>query len=550
MLGFDQCDRRYDVARRDFHLPDRRDFNFAFDIVDERARRSDETAVLAVSPAGDEVHHIGFAELSAKSDRFAHALAGLEIEAGAQMAVVVGRIPAWYILILGAMKAGVVALPGTSLLTAKDIAYRLQETGAQIVAVTEDHAGKIEAIRAACPALRHLILVDGEREGWLSLSGLLAASPSTAFPRRNTRITDQALGYFTSGTTSLPKLVYRDHSYALAHAITGLFWMDLREGDVHWSLTDTGWAKAAYGMLFPQMLLGAPTVLYEGGGGFDADLHLRLITKLRVSTFCAPPTVYRMFAQLDLSHYDLSSLRRCLSAGEPLNPEVMRYWELHSGLIIADGYGQTESVIVIGNAVGEPVRAGSMGKAFPGFDVDLVDGTGASVPDGEIGQIALRTDREHPPGLFHGYARGDALDTAAFQNGAYLTGDTARRDADGYFWFVGRADDLISSAGYRISPFEVESALLEHPAVAESAVVGRPDPIRGEIVKAFVILSAGWAPSAELADTLRTFCREVTAPYKYPREIEFVTTLPKTVSGKIRRSELRRREAPLPECEV
>jgi acetyl-CoA synthetase len=317
--------------------------------------------------------------------------------------------------------------------------------------------------------------------------------------------------------------------------------MDLRESDIHWTLTDTGWAKAAWGMLFPQLLLGVTIVVFDGVG-FDVEQHLEMIRDLKVTTFCAPPTVYRLFAQQDLKRYDLSTLRRCLGAGEPLNPEVIRYWQKHTGTIIADGYGQTETINIVANYPGQETRFGSMGKPVPGFDIDVVNDAGERLPTDEVGHIAVRTDTGFawPPGLFNGYLQADgSVDRAAFRNGWYYTGDTARKDADGYFWFIGRADDLISSAGYRISPFEVESALLEHPAVMESAVVGHPDPTRGQVVKAFIILAQGHAATEALAQEIQDFCKSLTAPYKYPRIVEFVTDLPKTISGKIRRVELR-----------
>jgi len=349
------------------------------------------------------------------------------------------------------------------------------------------------------------------------------------------------LGYFTSGTTGMPKMVPRDFSYGLAHTATGMFWMDLQPDDIHWTLTDTGWAKAAWGILFPPFLMGCTTVLFDAPG-FDADQHLRLVSSLGVTSFCAPPTAYRMFGQMDLSQYDFSSLRRAISAGEPLNPEMMRIWQEATGTVISDGYGQTETINIVANFPGQPVKFGSMGQPVPGFDIEVVDDEGNPMPTGDIGNIAIRVGDTPPPGLFSGYFTGGEPDRRSFRNGWYYTGDLARRDEDGYFWFVGRADDIITSGGYRISPFEVESALLEHPAVAESAVVARPDPLRGEIVSAYVILAAGQTASDELARELQEHCKRVTAPYKYPREIRFVDVLPKTISGKIRRVELRRPE--------
>ena len=315
--------------------------------------------------------------------------------------------------------------------------------------------------------------------------------------------------------------------------------MDLCEDDIHWTLSDTGWAKAAWGMLYPPWQMGATNVLYDGEARFDADVHLRLIGKLGVTTFCAPPTVYRLFAQIDLAHYELGSLRHCFSAGEPLNPEAMRVWKAATGTELYDGYGQTETINIVANFPCLPVRPGSMGKPVPGCETEVVDDEGRVVPVGEIGHIAVRDSDPPAPGLFDGYYDDDESTAKSFHHGWYYTGDTATRDDEGYIWFVGRADDIISSAGYRISPFEVESALTEHPAVAESAVVGVPDDLRGQIVKAYVTLAAGFEPSDELVSDIQEFVKRQTAPYKYPREIEFRAALPKTISGKIRRVELR-----------
>lgn len=543
MIAIEPETRDYKTAAAAYRPEIPADFNFAYDVIDARARERDKTALLAIGRDGETAREVRFSDLSRQSGQFANALKRLGLEKGDFACVVIGRIPEWYGVLFGCMKLGVVSMPGTNLLTAKDIAYRIGQARAKAVIVTDDHCEKVEAIRAECPSLEHLIVVGPERSGWLTFDALCAAeSPDMdraaagPFPS-----TDMMMAYFTSGTTALPKMVPRDYGYALAHAATGLFWMDLRESDVHWTLTDTGWAKAAWGMLFPQLLIGATIVLLDVQG-FDVDLHLKLIGDRKVTTFCAPPTVYRLFAQQRLDKYDLSSLRRCLGAGEPLNPEVIRYWQEHTGTTIADGYGQTETINIVANFPGQETKFGSMGQPVPGFDIDVVDDDGTRLPPEEVGHIAVRTETGNgwPPGLFDGYLKADGgVDRDAFRHGWYYTGDTARKDEDGYFWFVGRADDLISSAGYRISPFEVESALLEHPAVMESAVVGHPDPTRGQLVKAFIILADGQHGSPALAQEIQDFCKDITAPYKYPRIVEFVTELPKTISGKIRRVELR-----------
>ena len=541
------------------HLPDMTDYeetcrqvrfeapehyNFGFDLIDARAETADKTACVAVDPPGEAIASFTFGDLARSSNRFANVLRELGARRGDLAYVMIPRIPAWYDVLIGCAKAGVVAMPATSLLTPRDIEYRVNASGARFAIVTDDNADKVDAVRAACPSLERLVVVSrrggsASRPGWTDLREAMDAAPASFAPERPTRADEPMLVYFTSGTTSMPKMVPRDHGYALAHALTGRYWMDLREDDVHWTLSDTGWAKAAWGVLFAPWQMGAAIVLHDAEG-FDADLHLRLIGRLGVTTFCAPPTVYRMFAQMDLDGYDLGSLRHSLGAGEPLNPEVIKVWQEVTGNVIRDGYGQTESINLLANYPALPVRHGSMGKPVPGFDIDVVDDDGARLGPGEIGHIAVRTDgASRPPGLFDGYVNAPETNTTAFRHGWYYTGDTATRDEDGYFWFVGRADDIISSASYRISPFEVESALLEHPAVAESAVVGQPDELRGEIVKAYVVLAESYEPSPALVTEIQDFVKELTAPYKYPRAIEFRPALPKTISGKIRRVELR-----------
>ncbi|MDJ0614793.1 MAG: AMP-binding protein [Rhizobiaceae bacterium] len=540
MFVFDHVDRTYEVARETYKQEIPEFFNFAFDVLDARACSANKDALLAIDVEAGTKQTVTYSDLSKGSSRFAQALISLGLERGDTACVVVGRQPEWHKVLFGCMKAGVISMPGTNLLTAKDFAYRINQAGAKAAIVSPMHVEKVDAIRAECSTLEHVIVIGDASGDWLSFEALCAAQNGklSAEDLAPFKSSETMMIYFTSGTTALPKMVPRNFGYALAHAATALFWMDLRESDMHWTLTDTGWAKAAWGMLFPQMLIGCTTVLYDAPG-MDVEAHLNTIKELGVTTFCAPPTVYRLFAQQDLSKYDLSSLRRCLGAGEPLNPEVIRYWQEHTGTTIADGYGQTETINIVGNFPGVETRNGSMGKPVPGFDVDVIDDEGHILPDGEVGHIAVRTEEDWPVGLFHGYLQDGELVTDSFRNGWYYTGDTASRDKDGYLWFVGRSDDLISSAGYRISPFEVESALLEHPKVAESAVVGVPDETRGQIVKAFIVLSEGVEGSDSLCREIQDFCKKLTAPYKYPREIEFVSALPKTISGKIRRVELR-----------
>lgn len=531
-------------------------FDFATDVIDRIATEDDRVATVEVRRDGETVIEHRYSDVAARSLRVAGALRDLGLERGDRAVVVLPRIPAWHDVILGCIRTGIVSMPGTNLLTARDIAYRVNRAGARCAIVGAEHVDKLDAIRGECPTLEHRVVVASpgaapvEREGWHALERLVAAvrtrtatPPSTGaagghdFGRARTD--ELMMAYFTSGTTSAPKLVPRTHGYALAHTVTGAHWLGLEPGDVHWTLTDTGWAKAAWGMLFAPWLMRASIVLHDAAG-FDADETLRLVGRLGVTTFCAPPTVFRLFAQMDLGAFDLSSIRRTTGAGEPLNPEAIRVWRAATGTTIHDGYGQTETVAIVANRPGDEVRPGSMGRALPGFDVQLVDDEGNAVADDTIGDVALRVGEPPPLGLFDGYWLSPTeRNRASFAGGWYRTGDTATRDADGYLWFVGRSDDVISSAGYRISPFEVESALIEHAAVAESAVVGMPDALRGHVVKAFVVLAAGYTASDELTLGIQDFVKRVTAPYKYPRIIEYRESLPKTISGKIRRVELR-----------
>ena len=531
----------YEDACRNFDLKIPANFNFAFDVVAKRALEADKTALIAIDKSGQSVVEHSYSDLERASNRFAHVLTGIGARKGDFAFVMIPRLAAWYHVLLGCMKTGVVAMPGTNLLTAKDIEYRVNRSGAKLVIVTSAHVEKVEAVKDNCPTLEHLIVVDGDPlDGWTSMEQACLAAPDTldrASVPSNTA-TDPMLIYFTSGTTSMPKMVERDYGYALAHTITQKYWMTLDQGDVHWTLTDTGWAKAAWGLVFPPLLAGSAILLFDGEG-FDADQHLKIIEAHKVTTFCAPPTIYRLFAQMDVAGYDLSSLRHCIGAGEPLNPEAMRSWKAATGCDIYDGYGQTETINIVANFPGMEVRPGSMGRPVPGMKIGIIEDDGTVCADDTVGHIAVKITNPYPLGLFTGYFRDPEGTARSFRNGWYYTGDTATRDADGYIWFVGRSDDIISSAGYRISPFEVESALIEHHAVQESAVVGKSDAIRGEIVKAYVILAPGHQGSDSLTTEIQDFVKKVTAPYKYPREIEYRNALPKTISGKIRRVELR-----------
>jgi len=530
----------YDKVCATFSLDIPEYYNFAFDCVARRGRENDKTALIAIPRDGGPAVRHSYSDLDRASNRFANALSSLGIAKGDFAFVMSPRIPEWYHVLLGCEKIGAVAMPGTNLLTARDIEYRINRSRARLAIVTRAHADKLDKIKDRCPSLEYLIVIGDTRNGWVTYETMCAAERDqidrSSLPE--TRADELMLIYFTSGTTSFAKMVGRDHAYALAHSITGRYWMNLREDDIHWTLTDTGWAKAAWGLLYPPLLAGATVILYDGEG-FDPEMHLKIIQEQSVTTFCAPPTIYRAFAQMDLSGHDLSSLRHCFGAGEPLNPEVMRTWKKSTGCDIYDGYGQTETINIVANFPGMEIRPGSMGKPVPGLTVDVIDDDGNIVADDEVGHIAVKVTDPYPPGLFKGYFGDEKATAKVFRNGWYYTGDTATRDQDGYIWFVGRSDDIITSAGYRISPFEVESALIEHEAVLESAVVARPDDLRGEIVMAYIILAPGFEPSDELAKEIQEFVKNLTAPYKYPRKIIFREALPKTISGKIRRVELR-----------
>ncbi len=518
-------------------------FNFVRDVMHARsAETPDKVALIGIEADGTTINRYTFAELTEMSNRMAHLLRANGVGKGDKVFVQVPRVVEFYAALLGSFQIGAVPMPATTQLMGKDQQYRINRSDAVVVICDEAGAERFDTIRNSCPTVATALITDAERDGWTHLGSALAAQTADAAEVENTLATDPLLLYFTSGTTGGPKMVQHTGSYALGHEITARFWHGLTPDDVHWTVSDTGWAKAAWGKLFGQWIVGCTIVMWNIVGKPDFDRMLTLIPELGVTTFCAPPTLYRAFAQMDLASYDWSTLRHCTSAGEPLNPEVIETWRSATGTTPYDGYGQTETVCLVANYPSEPVKPGSMGLPAPGMHVDVVDDDGNVCADDVEGNICVRTE-PRPIGLFDGYWRDEDKTAQVFQHGWYYTGDRATRDSDGYLWFVGRADDVILSAAYRIGPFEVESSLIEHPAVMETAVVGKPDADRGNIVKAFIILAAGYEPSDELTAEIQEHVKTTTAPYKYPREIEYVTDLPKTVSGKIRRVELRERDA-------
>lgn len=516
-------------------------FNFARDVMERWARERPQSLALwcvdPEAPAGPAEQTFTFRELAGQLRRAASFFHTLGLRRGDRVLVVLPRVSQWWIAMLGLIKLGVVPIPGTPLLTAPDIRYRMRAAGITGVLTDMEGAAKVEE---GCPIR---LLTGGRKPGWTNLDDGLRQADGQ-FDCEPTDSGDPGIIYFTSGTTGPPKMVlHTQASYGLGHRLTGQLWLDLQPDDVHWCLTDTGWAKAAWSCFFGPWQMGACVFAVDARGKFDPVATLRTLAQYPITTWCAPPTALRLFVQEDLSAYRFPKLRHCVSAGEPLNPEVLAAWKRATGLTLYEGYGQTETVVLIGNyrGRGDEVRPGAMGKPTPGFTVALLDDNLAELPAGQEGEVAVRVRPQRPLGLFQEYWRNPTENEARFRGDWYLTGDRAVRDADGYYWFVGRGDDVIKSSSYRIGPFEVESALIEHPAVLEAAVVGRPDPLRGQIVQAFVVLRREHAPSAELKAELQDHCKRVTAPYKYPREIEFVTELPKTISGKIRRAELRQR---------
>ena len=536
----------YEAERDSFQLGIPEVFNAARDVVDARAASNpDQPALLMVGPDGAEATSYSFAELADRSDRVARVLAEAGVGKGDRVFVMLPRVIGWYETVLGIIKLGAIPMPGTTQLRGKDISYRITRAEAVMAVTDADGMAALEEAAPECPSLATLVVAGGgAAEGWLDLDAAREAAPAGPPEVEPTRATDPLLIYFTSGTTGNPKMVlHTQASYGIGHQITARYWQDLQEGDVIWAVSDTGWAKAAWSKLFGQWALGATVMAWNAQGKPDFDQMLTMISDHGVTVFCAPPTIYRNFVTRDLSAVDFSRLRHCMAAGEALNPETFTAWKAATGTEIHDGYGQTETVNLLANYPCMPIKPGSLGKPTPGLEVAIVDADGNPLPPDSEGQIAVKVRPERPPWIFTEYWRDPEATAAAHVGDYYLTGDRAYVDDDGYFWFSSRADDVIISAGYRIGPFEVESVIMQHPAVTEVACIGVPDPERGQVVKAFVILRPGHEPSDALASEIQDHVKATTAPYKYPRHIEFVTELPKTVSGKIRRVELRAKEA-------
>lgn len=547
----------YEHERENFKLDVPEYFNFATDVIDKWAEKEKNTsnfrngnpAFWLVDQPRKKEYQWSFEELAERSKRAANMLKYPgAIKKGDRVLCILPRLPQWWLVNIACMRLGAVLIPGTTLLTAKDIHHRLVRSEAKVIIADENTAAKVDQVVDGCPHLQTKIVVTesirDSRLGWYNFNDLCQIM-DTNNTAEKTRSDDVMTVFFTSGTTGMPKMTEHTYaSYGLGCLITGKFWLDLCENDIHWNLSDTGWAKSAWSNIYAPWMQGS-CVFIHNTPSFDAKSTLRVLQDYPITTFCTAPTAYRMLVQEieqnSGTNYQFKTLRHCVSAGEPLNPDVIEAWHKTTGLYLREGYGQTETVLQVGSFRCLPFRAGSMGKPAPGMDVRIIDDDCKEVACGVEGDIAIKVLPERPVGLFTKYYNEAERTARVFKGDYYITGDRAYRDDDGYFWFVGRADDLIISSSYRIGPFEVESALNEHPAVAECAVVGTPDDTRGEVVKAFIVLKENFhgTNKDELTVELQNHVKNTTAPYKYPRKVEYVEYLPKTVSGKIMRKQLR-----------
>lgn len=536
--------RDYDDFYNNFKLNVPDNFNYAYDVVDEYARlEPDKRALVWCDDMGGE-EFFSFADIKRLSDKAANFFLGIGVGKGDRVLVILQRRYEYWITLMALSKIGAIAIPATHMLMEKDIVYRMDKAGVKVVvAVNEDElCDNIRRAAKKVPSVEHIVTI-GEREGFLDFTAETEKQSEVLdVPYKNERSEkDTLLLYFTSGTTGMPKMVCLSQRYTLGHIVTAKFWLNCMDEGLHFTLAETGWAKASWGKLFGQWLCGSAIFVYDFHGKFEPGDLLEHVQKYKITTFCAPPTVYRFMVKTDLSKYDLSSVKYMMTAGEALNPEIYRQIVLKTGHKIYEGFGQTETTVVCATfSQYVDIRPGSMGKPSPLYYVQLLNDEDRPVEEGETGEICIRL-REPQDGLFCGYYNDSALTATVMHDGYYHLGDLAYRDSDGYYWFVGRKDDIIKSSGYRIGPFEVESALMEHPAVLECAITGVPDPdgVRGQLVKATVVLAKGFEANEILVKELQNHVKKTTAPYKYPRVIEFVEELPKTISGKIRRVEIR-----------
>ncbi len=547
-LNLKYVNEKYDekdvLAEYSLNIPEH--FNFGFDIVDEMARlEPQKTAMVWCNPQGEE-RFFTFADMKKYSNKTANFLARAGIKKGDLVMLVLKRHYEFWFSMIALHKMGAIAIPATALLTAKDLEYRFNFAGIKGIICTADGevSDYVEEAQRNSPTLELKIIARGEKEGWLSFDkGFEEAGEEIPRPagKEDNLSTDPMVMFFSSGTSGMPKLACHDHTYALAHLLTAKHWHNVDPDGLHLTVAETGWGKALWGKLYGQWIMEGAIFVYDFDKFEPGDLLSRM-EKYQVTTFCAPPTIYRFFIREDLGAYDLSSLKYATTAGEALNAAVFTKFYEATGLKIMECYGQTETTVTLVNLIGTEPKPGSMGRPSPQYEMGLLKEDGTPAQLGEVGEIVVKTEGKKQPGLFKGYYRDPERTAAVWHDGYYHTGDTAWKDEDGYYWYVGRTDDVIKSSGYRIGPFEVESALMEHPAVLECAVTGVPDAIRGQIVKATIVLTKNYQPSEDLAKELQDFVKHQTAPYKYPRKVEFVTELPKTISGKIRRVEIRERD--------
>ena len=532
----------------EFIIPE--NFNFAYDVMDVWAEEApDKLALLWTNDQGEEIRAT-FKQLKEQSDQAAAYLQSLGIGKNDPVMLILKRRYEWWVVMLALCKLGAIVIPATHMLTKKDIVYRNTRASVKAIICVDDPyvVSQIQAARADSPSVKQYITITDHGkpipEGFHDYQTEWLKAPKFVRPAFVNENDDTMLMYFTSGTSGEPKMVAHDYLYAMGHLTTGVFWHNLHPGSLHLTVADTGWGKAVWGKFYGQWFAGATVFVFDHEK-FNADTLLRQMEKYRVTSFCAPPTIYRFMIREDLSKYDLSALEYCTTAGEALNPAVYDKFFEKTGIKMMEGFGQTETTMTLGTFPWMEPKPGSMGIPNAQYDIDLLRADGTPCEDGEKGEIVVRVGDRKPIGLFKGYYRDEEKTREAWHDGLYHTGDMAWRDEDGYYWFEGRIDDVIKSSGYRIGPFEVESALMTHPAVVECAITGVPDDIRGMVVKATVVLGKEWKSKAgdELVKELQQHVKKVTAPYKYPRIVEFVDELPKTISGKIRRVEIRQKDA-------
>lgn len=517
-------------------------YNFGYDVIDEIAANEPERAALYWVGENGEERIFTYRELSKLSNKAANMLRDHGVEKGDMVMAVLKRHYEFWIAAYALSKLGAVLIPATCQLMKKDYVYRFDLARVKyIIATSEDDVTEhIDSALEEYKWMKEKFIVHGEKQGWTGFMSELEKYPDT-MERIPTKVDEPMLAYFSSGTTGYPKMVLHTHSYSAAHIYTAKHWQHINDGALHLTVSESGWGKCGWGKMFGQLTCGATEFIYDFDR-FVPENVLKMLQDYHVTSFCAPPTMYRFFIKAGLDNYDLSSLKYSCVAGEALSPDVFNKWKQATGLSLMEGFGQTETTVVLCNCYGMTPKPGSMGKPSPQYDVDLVDKSLKTVPVGETGEIVIRAEYCKHSALFREYYRGAEQTFRAWKGGVYHTGDTAYRDEDGYYWYVGRTDDVIKASGYRIGPFEIESILMEHPSVLECAITAAADPIRGNVVKATIVLQDGYEPSEELKKELQNFVKKSTAPYKYPRIVEFVDELPKTFSGKIRRVEIREKD--------